>query len=317
MKLDWAGRSADSPGKTVSARTCRMILTVLALGGGVRAFVSARAQDSFTLPQEPQRGTLTDLALASARDALGPSAASGADVPATLQAAVLQALPATFQTACGRLLDAWAGDRVRASSDWRVRVVDRQDNTAWLAATCASRLTDSDLARYRDERLVRLRLDDGRLDVPALTTDDDSRDAVRRIEPGSRLSLPAGTGFVFIVHFDDNPCCDGPELRSQVRTVVFLETPAGPREVLSVVTARDNTSSSDGPDVDVETTYQADLTFDRDANGVVTGAHATFRDRVVETTWPANKATPRTRRDRTGTLRFRWNPVRLLFEPAT
>jgi hypothetical protein len=235
-------------------------------------------------------------------------------LPAALQTAVMHALPASFQDACNRLMDGWAGDRARDSAVWRVREVDRGDRLVWLALTCASGLSDPDMARYRDERLARLRLDDGRLEMPVLSVDDDSREAVRRVESERHVALSNGTGFVFRVHFLDNPCCDGPESRSQMRDVVLVDAPTGVREALSVVTARDNTSHSDEPEIDVETKYRADLTFDRDAKGIVTAAHVTFRDRVVETTWKGGQAVPRTTRDRSGTLRFRWNPAARIFE---
>ena len=288
---------------------------LLLLSFGAQLFVSGQAQDSLTLPQTRHSVRLTDAVITATRSWLGGSATGTAEMPAALQTAVMQSLPASFEDACSRLLNAWAGDRGRNSSAWRVGVVDRGDTFLWLTLTCASGLGDPDMARYRDERLARLRLADGQLEIPVLSVDDDSRDAVRRVESAGHVVLPNATGFAFRVYFDDNPCCDGPESRTQVRTVVFVDAPSGLREALSIVTGRDNASHSDEPDVDVETKYQADLTFDRNANGVVTGAHATFRDRVVETTWKSGKANPRTTRDRTGRLQFRWNPVTFVFEP--
>ncbi len=111
------------------------------------------------------------------------------------------------------------------------------------------------MARYHDERLARLRLADGELNVPALAVDDDSRDNVRRIEAVTHLRLRGINGLTLRVHFDDNPCCDGPESRSQTRLVVFVDAPSGVREVLSVITARENSSHSDAPEVGESTQH--------------------------------------------------------------
>ena len=47
-----------------------------------------------------------------------------------------------------------------------------------------------------------------------------------------------------------NPCCDGPESRSGETWRVFADSPHGVAELLSVTTARDDSSHSDDPDVD-------------------------------------------------------------------
>jgi hypothetical protein len=288
------------------------------LGLAAHFVVYSETQDSLTLPQAPQVGRVGDAALAAARNWFGPGHDTGVagDVPVAIHTVVVGALPPAFQTSCAHLMDEWLGDRGRDSSVWQVRLVDRHEGFVWLALVCGSSSSDSEMMRYRDERLARLRLADGQVQVPALSVDDDSRDGVRRVEQEGQVPVLGATGLAFRVYFDDNPCCDGPESRSQTRTVVFVETPAGVREALSVITARDNISHSEAPDVDVETKYEANLTFDRDAAGLVTGAHATFRDRLIETTWSGDKASTRTTRDRAGTLRFRWNSAALVFEPV-
>jgi hypothetical protein len=300
----------------VSRPTFRVIRVGLVLGLSAHLVGVTQTQNSLTLPGDPQVGHVSDATLGAVRDWFGRHARVTGEAPTAIHAAILGALPVTFQKSCARLMDAWVGDRARDSSAWHVRVVDRREAIVWLALECSARSADPDMSRYRDERLARLRLDDGQVQVPAVSVDDDSRDGVRRIEQASQVPLPGAMGFAFRVHFDNNPCCDGPESRSQTRTVVFVETPAGVRETLSVVTDRDNISHSDAPDVDVETKYATDLKFDRDATRLVTGAHATFRDRVIETVWNGDKAVSRTTRDRTGTLRFRWNAAALIFEPV-
>ncbi len=253
--------------------------------------------------------------LTAARAWFDTNANGAPPLPSALQTEVIQAMPANLQTSCARLMNEWGGERLRDSSAWQVRVLDRENRIAWLSLVCTTRVSDADMTRFRDERLVRLRLDDGRIDMPALAVDDDSRSGVQRVEADGHWPLSGTAGAVFTVHFDANPCCDGPESRAQTRTVVLIDSPTGVREALSIVTTRDNTSHSDEPEVDVETNYRADVIVERDASGTVTGTHATFRDRVIETTWKDDKPTPRTTRDQTGTLRYRWNAATLSFEP--
>jgi hypothetical protein len=128
--------------------------------------------------------------------------------------------------------------------------------------------------------------------------------------------LKNASGFSFRLIVGNNPCCDGPEYRSQERLVIFVETPHGVLESLSVLTGRDDSSHSDDPEIDTETTYQSDDTFEHDAKNLVTGASATLRERVVETTWEANKANSHTVSEHSGTLRYQWNPSTFKFEKA-
>ncbi len=83
-----------------------------------------RTQDSLTLPQESQAGRLSDAALAAVRNWVGVNGNVGGVVPSIVQTAIMQALPGTFQTACPRLMDEWAGIEVglRASgmSGWSI-----------------------------------------------------------------------------------------------------------------------------------------------------------------------------------------------------
>ena len=98
--------------------------------------------------------------------------------------------------------------------------------------------------------------------------------------------------------------------------MIFVETSHGVLEALSVLTGSDDSSHSDDPEVDTETTYQSDVTFEHDAKNLVTAASATFRERVAETTWEANKANSHTVSERSGTLRYQWNPSTFKFEKA-
>lgn len=111
-----------------------------------------------------------------------------------------------------------------------------------------------------------------------------------------------------------NPCCDGPESRSGESWRVFAGSSHGVAELLSVTTARDDSSHSDDPEVDSETTYRAQITLDRGAQKLVREVTATFREEVKDITWDGAKANPHTVSERSATLRYRWNPASLLFE---
>lgn len=98
--------------------------------------------------------------------------------------------------------------------------------------------------------------------------------------------------------------------------MIFVETPHGVLESLSVLTGRDDSSHSDDPEVDTETTYHADITFAHDTSNLVTAAKAVFHEQVTDTTWEANKANSHTLSERSGTLQYQWNPSTFKFEKA-
>ena len=245
----------------------------------------------------------------------GHSVAAG-ELPAPLQNSILQAMPEDFRNECRSLMEAWAGDRGRNSSMWSVRLLDAGDKREWLAFHCGSSLQEEDMERYADERLALLRLDSGTIELLPPGPRDEENEGVLHYEFARQIALKNASGFCFRMTVGSNPCCDGPEYRSQERLVIFVDTPNGAMESLSVLTGRDDSSHSDDPEVDTETTYQSDVTFEHDAKNLVTAASATFRERVVETTWEANKANSHAVSERSGRLQFQWNPSTFKFEKA-
>ena len=213
-------------------------------------------------------------------------------------------------------MEAWAGDRGRDSSAWTVRLLDSQHNREWLAFHCGSSLKDEDMARYWDERLALIRLNAGTIELLPPGPRDEENEGVLHYEFLHQVALKNTTGFCFRLTVDNNPCCDGPEYRSQERLVVFVGTPNGIRQALSVLTGRKDSSHSDDPEVDPETTYHAEVTFERGRNNLVTGVSAVFHEKVVDLTWEANKANPHTVSEHSGTLQFQWNPATFKFDKA-
>ena len=237
-------------------------------------------------------------------------------LPAPLQNSILQMMPEDFRNECRSLMESWAGDRGRDSSMWSVRLLDGQGNRKWLAFRCASSLPDEDMERYYDERLALLRLDSGTIELLPPGPRDEENEGVLHYELASQIALKKATGFCFRLTVDNNPCCDGPESRSQKRLVVFVDTPTGPAESLSLLTERDDSSHSDDPEIDTETTYHADIKFEHDLNSLVTAVSSAFHEKVIDTTWEGNKANKHTVSEHSGTLQFHWNPSSFKFEQA-
>jgi hypothetical protein len=271
------------------------------------------AEARLNLPQVRQVVQLGGAARAAAWKYFSRSRTAG-ELPALLQDTLLQSMPENFRNDCGSLMEEWAGERGRDSGIWAVRLLDLQGARAWLAFGCGSRLKDEDMARYHDERLALLHLDTGALELLPLDADSQENEGVYQFEFAKSLALENATGFCFRVTIDNNPCCDGPEYRSQKRLMVFVDTPQGALESLSVVTARDDSSHSDDPEVDTETTYHAELEFERDMHNHATAVNATFHETAIDTTWESGKANHHTVSERSGTQRFRWNPTTFKFE---
>lgn len=273
------------------------------------------AESRLNLSQSRQMVRLRDAVRTALRASFILPLATG-ELPAPLQNSILQIMPEDFRSECGSLMEAWAGDRGRNSSVWSVRLLNAQGNREWLAFHCGSSLQDEDMERYSDERLALLRLDNGTIELLSPGPRDEENEGVLRYEFASLVHLKNATGYCFRLAVGNNPCCDGPESRSQERLVIFVDTPNGAIESLSVLTGRDDSSHSDDPEVDTETTYHADIAFERDANNLVTAASSAFHEKVVDITWEANKANPHTVSEHSGTLQFRWNPSSFKFENA-
>lgn len=265
------------------------------------------------LPQVHQGVRLGDDAKAAAQDYFSRQPPQeGADLPAPLQASLLRSLPENFKSACGALLQAWAGEKGQSSSFWRVRLLDHNGDRVWLALRCGSRLQY--MARYYDERLALLHLNTSSLELLPLGPDTEDDESVYSLQFSKRVALKNSEGFSFHVGIGNNPCCDGPESRSQERLIVFADTPHGAFESLSVITARDDSSHSDEPEIDTETTYRAHVNFEHDSGNFVTAASVTFHEIVKDITWDSGKARAHPSSERSGTLRFRWDPTTFKFK---
>jgi hypothetical protein len=212
------------------------------------------------------------------------------------------------------MIENW-GEIAKGTAEWRVRLLLQEADQAWLAFRCLSRATE--YVKDYDERPALLRLDTGKLEFFPLGSDAENDSTLYHVEFAEVLSLDSAQGVAFkVTEPGGNPCCDGSESLSGESWRVFADTPRGVAELLSVTTARDDASHSDDPEVDSETTYRAQITLDRDAQKRVREVTAAFREEVKDITWDGAKANPHTVSERSGTLRYRWNSVRLLFEKA-
>ena len=273
------------------------------------------AQNRLNLSQSRQVVQLAKDTRAALRDGFSHPLAAG-ELPAPLRNSVLQIMPEDFRNECRSLMESWAGERGRDSSMWSVRLLDRQSDREWLAFHCGSGLKDEDMARYGDERLALLRLNSGTVELMPPGPRDEENEGVLHYDFASQIALKNATGFCFRLTVGNNPCCDGPEYRSQKRLVIFVDTPQGVLRSLSVVTARDNSSHSDDPEVDTETTYHADIQFEPDVNSLVTAVSAAFQEKVIDTTWEGDKPNYHTVSEHSGTLRFLWVPATYKFQEA-
>jgi len=274
--------------------------------------LAAPAEARLNLLQSKQVITLPGNLVGSIRAGLEPSSTGSVAIAAPIQADLSRALAQDFRAACPSLIESW-GDIAKGTDEWRVRVLVRQDDQLWLAFRCASRAREYE--KDYDERPALLRLATGKLEFLPLGSDAENDSTLYHIEFSELLPLEGAQGVALkVTEPAGNPCCDGPESRSGETWRVFADLPHGVAELLSVTTARDDSSHSDDPEVDSETTYRAQIALDRDAQNRGKEVAATFREEVKEITYEGEKANPHTVSQRSGTLRYRWTPASLHFE---
>jgi len=268
------------------------------------------AEARLNLLQSKQVVTLPGDLVGSIRANLEPSRSGPAALAAPIQADIVGALPQDFRAACSSMIESW-GDIAKGTDEWRVRVLVRQTDQVWLAFRCASREYEKDY----DERPALLRLATGKLEFLPLGSDAENDSTLYHVEFSELLPLEGAQAVALkVTEPGGNPCCDGPESRSGETWRVFADLPHGVAELLSVTTVRDDSSHSDDPEVDSETTYRAQITLDRDVQNRDKEVAATFREEVKEITYEGEKANPHTVSRRSGTLRYRWIPASLHFE---
>ena len=273
---------------------------------------AAPAEARLNLLQSKQVVTLPGNLVGSIRAGLEPSSTGPVAFAAPIQADLLRALPQDFRAACPSLMESW-GDIAKGTGEWRVRVLVRQDDQLWLAFRCASGAPEYE--KDYDERPALLRLAIGKLEFLPLGSDAENDSTLYHIEFSELLPLEGAQGVALkVTEPAGNPCCDGPESRSGETWRVFADLPHGVAELLSVTTVRDDSSHSDDPEVDSETTYRAQITLDREVQNRDKEVANTFREEVKEITYEGEKANPHTVSQRSGTLRYRWTPASLHFE---
>jgi len=269
--------------------------------------LAVQAEARLNLLQSKQVVTLPGNLVDAMRARPQPSSTGPEALAAPLQADLLRALPQDVRAACPSLIDSW-GDIARGTDEWRVRVLVRQADRVWLSFRCGSRA--SEYEKDYDERPALLRLATGTLELVPLGSDAENDSTLYHVEFSELVPLEGAEGVALnVAEPAENPCCDGPESRSGATWRVFADSAHGVAELLSVTTARDDSSHSDDPDVDSETTYRAQISLDHDAQHRGSEVAATFREELKETTYEGLKANPRTVSQRSGTLRYRWIPA--------
>jgi hypothetical protein len=274
--------------------------------------LAAPAEARLNLPQSKQVTTLPGHLVSSIRASLEASPAERVPFTAPIQADLVRGLPQDFRAACPSLMESW-GDIAKGTDEWHVRILARQGDQVWLSFRCASRAPE--YVKDYDERPALLRLATGTLEFVPLGSAAENDSTLYHVESSEFLPLEGAQGVVLkVTEPAGNPCCDGPESRSGETWRVFADSAHGVVELLSVTTARDDSSHSDDPEVDTETTYRAQIAVDRDAQNRGREIAATFHEEVKDITYAGEKANPHIVSQRCGTLRYRWIPASLHFE---
>jgi hypothetical protein len=297
------GLSAPRSGAACFLRTCI---------GSVLAFIPTTAEARINLAQRAQVIAVRNEAVIAARDHFSVLRTEP-ELPPSLQQLLLDSLPEDNRDDCQNLMDGW-GNTLSGTAVWHLRVLSQQPKQAWLAFRCGS--SRPDLAKYCDERLALLRLDAATLEFLPFAPDAQDDPDLYHVESSQRLALKAGEAIAFRVSkSNDNIGIGGTEEVSEETMKVYVDTPRGAREVLSVLTRRDNGSSSDNPDIDTRTVYRGEVKFERDSNQQITAVTVTFHEEVTEVTYETGGvAKPHQKGQRSGTLRYRWNPTAFSFE---
>jgi hypothetical protein len=274
--------------------------------------IASPAQARLNLPQARQVVALPEESARAIQSQLDPAAAPGHELPFSATAILLDALPQEFRDACGDMIENW-GEIARGTAEWKVRLLHQETDRLWLAFRCRSRAPE--YVNDYDERPAVLHLGARKLELFPLAKDFENDSTLSHFEFAETIPLEGAQGLAFkVIEPAGNPCCDGPESRSGERWMVFADIPSGVAELLSVVTARDDSSHSDNPDIDSETTYRGQITLQRGPQETVREVVSAFKEEEKEITYEGEKAVPRIASQRSGTLRYRWNPVSMLFE---
>jgi hypothetical protein len=267
------------------------------------------AEAQVHLPQLRQVVMLPAETARALQAALGPEASSH-ELLSPAEELLLSALPEDFHASCGAMIEHW-GEIARDSAEWKARALHGEADRVWLAFRCGSRAPE--YKNDYDERLALLRLDAGKLEFFPLAPDADNDPTLYHLDFAGNVPLQGAQAIAFkVAEPAENPCCGGPESRSGERWMVLAETASGVAELLSLVTARDDASHCDDPEVDTETTYRAEVKLERDSSDRIIAVTSTFQEETKE--FSGEKPEPQTVSRRTGTLRYRWNPTRFEFE---
>ncbi len=280
----------------------------LVLAQGLRAQTAAAP---LHLPQVRATIQLNEETATAAREHFAQPSADN-PIPDSLQLLLLRSLPGNFLSACTAMVKSW-GTEAAGTETWHVGLLSRQGQRAWLFIRCSS--SADDMADYSDEGLGLLHVDSGKLELVPLGGNAANDSTLYHVSFAEKLSLGPLEGEAFrVTARGNNPCCAGTDTHSAERLVVFVDSPQGVEEALSIVTDQTDTNHSDDPEEDSETFYKADVQFEHDAGGQVTGLTAKFQKTKNRITYQNGPAERKRVSEDTGTLRYRWNAKSLKFE---
>jgi hypothetical protein len=227
--------------------------------------IAAASQARESLPWRKEVIALRPEAAQVIRDDFARAMPQG-ELPESLQQLPLNSPPDDIRHGCQELVRSWGGDTLAGTELWQVRLLLQQPERAWLALRCGSRRVD--LRQYYDEQLVLLPRDVATLEFLPIGTGHDSDTDLYHVELSQQLALEGAEAVSFLIaHSNDNIFSNSTEQVTEEAIRVYAVAPGRVVEVLSLLTRRDNGTSSDDPEVDVKTVSHGDVKFESGQTG--------------------------------------------------
>jgi len=273
------------------------------------ASISLQAQPRLNLPQKDEVVTLSEANEQILRRLAHDAEPAPKDTVAPdSERALLASLPPDLVRGCTAMIDAW-GRITEGKSRLTVRDLGRPKGFPgrFLAFRCASAIPD--YVQYFDERLVLLYEPSGKLALRIFAhgADAENDSTLSHIAPAGSVRFPgvAAAGFQLSMS-NDNPCCDGGDHFSEMRTLYIVLGESGAYIAASLLRERTD-DVHDDIDGDTEVRLTTEWKTTSDAQGQVTGFSAHYREIEKE---ERNKDA----KVKAGEVLQRWNAVSRCFD---
>lgn len=202
-------------------------------------------------------------------------------VPEEAQRILLGLLPPAFRAGCREMVGGW-GEVARGTEQLAVRFLSLHKLGQDLQIFLAYRgFSSHEVYRetFYDERLAVLSIHGTFSSFRIIPHDPDLPEdsTLSRLNFGEILDLPGATGFSLLVsRSSENPCCGGPASFHEERLMIFVFSPEGVNEALSVPLYVEDLQHDDQGG-DTTTTYRGKISFEKDPKGDLTGLELTYQ----------------------------------------